>query len=188
MRLLGLVITAVGLSMDALAVAICKGACMRQGRWKDSLMIALFFGVFQALMPLIGWTLGSSFHRYISAYDHFIAFFLLAFIGIKLIRDAAREDEEELVCKPLHIGELFLLAVATSIDAMAAGIAFAFADLKTGIWTAILFIGLITFALSLLGTLVGSHFGTKYQSKAQWVGGVVLVIMGLKILVEHLRA
>ncbi len=186
MGLLELFIIAVGLSMDALAVAICKGACMRQGNWKDSLLIALFFGAFQALMPLAGWALGSSFHQYISAYDHFIAFFLLGLIGLKLIRDAARGDEDDLVCKPLQLSELFLLAIATSIDAMAAGIAFAVLDLN--IWLAILLIGIITFALSFLGTTVGCRFGTKYQAKAQWVGGSVLILMGLKILIEHMSA
>lgn len=186
MGLIALLVTAVGLSMDALAVAICKGACMRRGNWKESLLIALFFGVFQALMPLAGWALGSSFHRYISAYDHFIAFFLLGFIGLKLIRDAAKGEEEALVCKPLKLGELFLLAVATSIDAMAAGLAFAM--LSINIWFAILLIGLITFVLSLLGTALGCRFGTRYQGRAQWVGGAVLILIGLKILVEHLSA
>ena len=186
MSLLEIFITAVGLSMDALAVALCKGACMRQDSWKDSLLIALFFGAFQALMPLAGWALGSGFHRYINAYDHYIAFALLAFSGIKLIRDAAKADEEELVCVPLRISELLILSLATSIDAMAAGIAFAVLDMN--IWLAITLIGAITFALSYLGTLVGCRFGTKYQAKAQWVGGIVLVLMGIKILVEHLSA
>lgn len=186
MTLLELFVIAVGLSMDALAVAICKGACMRQSNWKESLLIAFFFGAFQALMPLIGWALGSGFHQYISAYDHYIAFILLGIIGAKLIWDAARADEEELVCKPLRLPELLLLAIATSIDAMAAGIAFAV--LEMNIWLAILLIGLITFTLSLLGTLVGCRFGTKYQARAQRVGGVVLILMGLKILIEHLSA
>ena len=186
MGLLEMVVTAVGLSMDALAVAICKGACMPQGNWKDSLVIALFFGGFQALMPLLGWALGSSFQSYISAYDHFIAFGLLGFIGIKLIRDAARPDEEALVCKPLHLMELLVLSIATSIDAMAAGIAFAVLDMN--IWSAILLIGLITMGFSYLGTLVGCRFGARFQTKAQWVGGFVLVLMGTKILVEHLSA
>lgn len=186
MSLLEMIITAVGLSMDALAVAICKGACMRQGNWKNSLLIALFFGAFQALMPLLGWALGTGFHQYISAYDHFIAFFLLGFIGVKLIVDAIKGDEEQLVCKPLALSELVMLSIATSIDAMAAGIAFSV--LEMNIWLAISLIGIITFALSYMGTLVGCRFGTKYQAKAQWVGGAVLILMGLKILIEHLSA
>lgn len=186
MGLLGIIITAVGLSMDALAVAICKGACMRQGSWKESLLIALFFGAFQALMPLLGWALGSGFHQYISEYDHYIAFALLGFIGIKLIIEAVKGGEEALECKPLLLSELLMLSIATSIDAMAAGIAFSV--LNINIWLAIVLIGLITCALSFLGTLVGCRFGARYQAKAQWVGGVVLVLLGVKILVEHLSA
>jgi putative Mn2+ efflux pump MntP len=186
MGLLEIIITAVGLSMDALAVAICKGACMHQGSWKESLLIALFFGAFQALMPLLGWALGSGFHQYISDYDHYVAVVLLGFIGIKLIIGAVKSSEGVLECKPLLLSELLMLSIATSIDAMAAGIAFSVLDIK--IWLAIVLIGLITCALSFLGTLVGRRFGTRYQAKAQWVGGVALVLLGIKILVEHLSA
>ncbi len=186
MSLTEIVIIAGSLSMDALAVAICKGACMRAGNWRESLLIAVAFGFFQALMPLIGWVLGSGVHQHINAYGRLIAFILLAIIGLKLILDAVREGAGELECKPLRLMELLILAIATSIDAMAAG--FAFAVLDINIWFAILLIGAITFVMSYLGTLAGCRFGAKYQSKAQLIGGVALVLMGLRILFGHLSA
>lgn len=179
-----LIVIAGSLSMDALAVAICKGACMRGRNWKESLLIAFMFGFSQALMPLIGWALGSGVHQHISAYGRIIAFVLLAVIGLKLIRDAVKQGAGELVCKPLRFTELLLLAIATSIDAMAAG--FAFAVLDINIWLSILLIGAITFVLSYLGTLVGCRFGAKYQSKAQLAGGIALALMGLRILMGNL--
>ncbi|MDD2561355.1 MAG: manganese efflux pump MntP family protein [Eubacteriales bacterium] len=184
MSLAEIIIIAGSLSMDAMAVAICKGACMRGRNWKESILIAFMFGFFQAAMPLIGWTLGSGMQQHISAYGRIIAFVLLTIIGVKLIRDAVKEGSGALVCKPLIFTELIVLAFATSIDAMAAG--FAFAALDMNIWLAILLIGAITFLLSYLGTLVGCRFGAKYQSKAQLAGGITLALMGLRILAGQL--
>lgn len=185
MSFVELIVLAVGLSMDAGAVAICKGACMRRTDMRQRSMIALSFGLFQGLMPLIGWYLGSQFSGAIRNIDHWIAFGLLVLLGLKMLWDALHE-EEETVCEPLALGELLMLSVATSIDALAAGIAFAL--LKVNIVFSVLMIALITCALSFLGTVIGNRFGQRYQAKAQMVGGVALCLIGLKILVEHLRA
>lgn len=176
----------VGLSMDAFAVAICKGLNMRRVNKTYCFMIALFFGGFQALMPLLGWTLGRQFEKYISAVDHWIAFVLLAFLGGKMVLDARKEEAEEEVkmdCK-LDIKELLLLSIATSIDALAVGITFAF--LNVSILPAITLIGCTTFLLSAGGVFMGNIFGSKYKSKAELLGGVILILIGLKILLEHL--
>lgn len=175
------------LAMDAFAVALCKGACLAELKDKgEGLAIGVSFGFFQALMPLIGWFLGSRFSRYIQSIDHYIAFLLLAFIGGKLIYEAWKSRNEELVCTPLNLTELLLLSVATSIDALAAGIAMAM--LSINIWLAILMIGIITLVLSFSGFHIGKRFGIKLQSKAQLVGGLALIVIGIKILVEHLSA
>ncbi len=184
MSLFELTAVAAGLSMDAFAVALCKGACLREGERRESLLIALSFGFFQALMPLLGWLLGSSFTIYIHSFDHFVAFGLLAFIGVKLIFEALKKDEEALACKPLRIGELILLSLATSIDALAAGIAFAVLDIS--IWRAIGLIGLVTFALSYLAVRLGRRFGSRFQAKAQLAGGFSLILIGAKVLLDHL--
>lgn len=168
--------------MDACAVAICKGACMRRPDMKQSLLIAAFFGLFQALMPLAGWFLGTQFSKAIGALDHWIAFLLLGFLGLKMVWDALHE-EEETVCKPLHFRELLLLSIATSIDALAAGIAFAV--LKVAILPSVITIGITTCLLSFLGTVIGNRFGQRFQSKAQFIGGTALCLIGIKILVEH---
>ncbi|NLE20428.1 MAG: manganese efflux pump [Clostridiales bacterium] len=176
-----------GLAMDAFAVALCKGACMGDSRERgESLAIAASFGFFQALMPLLGYLLGSAFSRYIHAFDHYVAFGLLAFIGARLILESRRSQGEELVCKPLRFLELMALSVATSIDALAAGIAFAM--LETDIWRAVGVIGAVTFALSYLAVLAGRRFGARLQAKAQLLGGAALILIGLKVLVEHLSA
>lgn len=176
-----------GLSMDAFAVAVCKGLCMPRMRWGQALVIALFFGGFQALMPLVGWLIGSLFAASIVAVDHWIAFGLLAFIGAKMLWDAFHEDDEDPVCKTrIDFRELTLLAVATSIDALAVGVTFAF--LGVNILVAIAIIGLTTFVLSLLGVLAGHLFGAQFERPATIVGGIVLILIGCKILVEHLTA
>ena len=179
---------AVGLSMDAFAVAICKGLNMRKLDMGKTLVIALFFGGFQALMPLIGWLLGRQFEQYIVSVDHWIAFVLLGFIGGKMILDVVRGGEDEEVCpscdEKLDLKELFLMAVATSIDALAVGISFAF--LQVEITFAITLIGCTTFVLSAIGVFVGHKFGAKYESKATLAGGIILILIGLKILLEHL--
>ena len=182
-----LVLIGVGLSMDAFAVALCKGLSMRRVNYAHAAVIALFFGVFQAVMPLIGWVLGTQFTRYITSVDHWIAFALLGYIGGKMIWDALHEAPETAPCAGegrLDLKELLMLAVATSIDALAVGITFAF--LQVSILPAVATIGLITFALSFAGVVVGNRFGTRFQKKAEIAGGVVLVLIGLKILLEHL--
>lgn len=178
----------VGLSMDAFAVSICKGLAMEKVNKKQTVIIGLYFGGFQALMPLLGWFLGIRFQKYITSIDHWIAFVLLAFIGGKMIFEAIRDkDSEQIDTKdlPLNHKEMFLLAIATSIDALAVGITFAFLD--TPIVEAIVTIGLTTFSLSILGVVVGNFFGTRYKKKAEIVGGIILVAIGVKILLEHLE-
>ena len=185
MGFLELFLIGVGLSADAFSVSVCKGLNMRKLNIGHAYIIALFFGGSQALMPLIGYLLGMGFSKYIESFDHWIAFVLLAFIGGKMVIEAIREkDEEEEKSDVLKIGELTLLAVATSIDALAVGITFAF--LKADIFFSILIIGVTTFALSLGGVLLGHRFGAKYKNKAETAGGVILILIGLKILLEHL--
>ena len=178
----------VGLSMDAFAVSVCKGLGMRKLDKKQALIIGLYFGGFQALMPLIGWLLGSQFQQYITSIDHWIAFILLGFIGGKMMVEAVREwNEEETVevmDAPIDHKNMFVLAVATSIDALAVGITFAF--LNTPIIEAITIIGITTMVLSIIGVIVGTFFGSRYKSKAEFIGGLILVLLGLKILLEHL--
>jgi len=183
---LELVLIAVGLSMDAFAVSLCKGLCMRKLRYGQAAVIALFFGGFQMLMPLIGWAVGTQFQRYIMPVDHWVAFALLAYGGGKMIWEAVRDKPEEAcaVDGKLDLKELLLLAIATSIDALAAGITFAF--IQTPIVAAVTEIGAITFALSYAGVMIGHKFGTRFKRKAEIAGGAVLILMGLKILLDHL--
>ena len=182
-----LLLIGVGLSMDAFAVAICKGLNMRKVNKLHCFLIALFFGGFQAFMPLVGWALGMQFEQYITSIDHWIAFILLAFLGGKMIVEALKEDEEEInkTESKLDIKELFILAIATSIDALAVGITFAF--LNVNIIPAITIIGCTTFILSAIGVFIGNIFGSRYKSKAELAGGIILVLIGLKILLEHLE-
>ena len=178
----------IGLSMDAFAVAICKGLGMRRINYRHTFIIALFFGGFQALMPFLGWLLGSRFAQYITRYDHWIAFVLLLFIGGKMVWDTLHEDgkeEEEFAKERLDLKELLLMAVATSIDALAVGVTFAFLDVD--IVSAVIFIGVITFIFSAVGVKIGSIFGAKYKSKSEFLGGLVLICIGVKILLEHLN-
>ena len=177
----------VGLSMDAFAVSICKGLGMEKINKKQAFTIGLYFGGFQALMPLIGWFLGIRFQQYITSIDHWIAFILLVCIGGKMVVEAVRDRDHEVVGEkdqPLDHKEMFLLAVATSIDALAVGITFAFLD--TPIIEAIVIIGCTTFVLSIVGVIVGNFFGTRYKKKAEIIGGIILILIGLKILLEHL--
>lgn len=183
-----LLLIGVSLSMDAFAVAICKGLAMRKVNKKQCFVIALFFGGFQALMPFLGWLLGTRFESYITSIDHWIAFVLLAFIGGKMIVEAVRDrgDNPEIteMDPPLNIKEMFVLAVATSIDALAVGITFAFLEIP--IVQAIAIIGTTTFIISIAGVYIGNFFGNKYKNKAEIAGGVILILIGLKILLEHL--
>ena len=179
-----LFILAVGLSMDAFAVSICKGLSIRALMPRHAVIVGLWFGAFQALMPLIGWLLGASFADKIAAVDHWIAFVLLSIIGGNMIKEALGKGEED--CDPsLAPMTMLLLAVATSIDALAVGVTFAF--LRVDILPAITLIGVCTFVISAAGVKVGNVFGTRYKSKAELFGGVVLVLIGLKILLEHLE-
>lgn len=187
MGIVELLLIAVGLSMDAFAVSICKGLGMKKVNLKVAFVLALFFGGFQALMPLIGWALGSQFLWLISPIDHWIAFVLLAVIGGKMLWKALHDEEGEDDGKPadkIDLGEFFILAVATSIDALAVGISFA--ALAVGIVPSILIIGVVTFCFTIAGVFVGNFFGSRYEKPASIVGGVVLILIGLKILLEHL--
>lgn len=181
-------LTGVALSMDAFAVAICKGLKMQKLNYKQTGIIALFFGGFQALMPFIGWTLGHSFKDYIESFDHWVAFALLVFIGGKMIYEAFKGDDDEDDCGGFDIKELFIMAIATSIDAMAAGIAFAIDGIETlaSILWAVLVIGVTTFIFSAIGVFIGHKFGAVYKSKAELAGGIILILIGAKILLEHL--
>lgn len=182
MGLLDLFLIAVCLSMDAFAVAICKGLSVQKVKLKHGLIVGLYFGGFQAGMPLLGYLLGSSFAKYIEAFDHWVAFILLGIIGINMIRES-REKEEELNGS-FGFKAMIPMAVATSIDALAVGVSFAFMRVEIG-W-AVVFIGAITFTLSAIGVKIGNHFGAKYKSKAELFGGIVLILLGTKILLEHL--
>ena len=178
----------VGLSMDAFAVSVCKGLGMKKLNKKQALIIGLYFGGFQALMPFVGWLLGSQFQKYITSIDHWIAFILLGFIGGKMMIEAVREwNEEEVVDvmdAPIDHKNMLVLAVATSIDALTVGITFAF--LGTPIVEAITIIGITTMVISIAGVVVGNFFGSRYKSKAEFIGGLILVLLVLKILLEHL--
>ena len=188
MGILELFLIGVSLSMDAFAVAVCHGLCMPKLNLRHGAVIALFFGGFQALMPFLGWILGSQFAQYIESIDHWVAFGLLAIIGGNMIREAlSPEDEEETACAvtdKLDLKRLFMMAIATSIDALAVGVTFAFFSVP--ILSAISIIGVTTFCISLLGVVVGNFFGTRYKQRAELTGGIVLVLLGTKILLEHL--
>ena len=190
MSLFSLFIIAVGLSMDAFAVAICKGLAMQKITFKKASIVGLWFGGFQGLMPLIGYILGSQFEQYITSIDHWIAFVLLGLIGGSMIKEALENNGcDECGCangnnSSLTAKAMFPLAVATSIDALAVGVTFAF--LKVNIVPAVSFIGIITFVFSAFGVKIGNVFGEKYKSKAELAGGIILIAMGCKILLEHL--
>ncbi len=183
MGLIELFLIAVGLSMDAFAVSVCKGLAMPKCTFKKAAIVGLWFGGFQALMPAIGYILGAQFQEAIASIDHWIAFVLLALIGGNMIHEALDNDEEEADAS-LDVKTMFLLAVATSIDALAIGITFAF--LKVNIIPAVCFIGSVTFIISFAGVKIGNVFGARYKNKAEIVGGVILILLGLKILLEHL--
>ena len=181
----------VGLSMDAFAVSICKGLGMKRVNYRHAVVIALFFGGFQALMPVIGWLLGSQFASLVTSVAHWIAFALLAFIGGKMLWDAFSQNDadsdSEAVAGAAHdrldVRELFLLAIATSIDALAVGVTFAFLDVNIGVAVGI--IGVTTFALSLAGVVVGNRFGVRYEKPSTILGGLVLIAIGVKTVLEH---
>ena len=183
MRILELLLIAVGLAMDAFAVSVCKGLSLKEMEWKKAVTVGLYFGVFQALMPAVGYFLGTTFESLVTQIDHWIAFVLLGFIGINMLKEALDKDKEESNDK-VDFKTMFVLAIATSIDALAIGITFAF--LKVNVLLATLLIGIITFVLSIIGVKIGNKFGDKYERKAEVIGGMILILMGIKILFEHL--
>lgn len=172
------------LAMDAFAVSICKGLAMKKMSYQKAIIIALFFGVFQALMPVLGYVLGHAFASKIAAIDHWVAFILLGLIGINMIKEALSKDNDDCLDDTLRLGDLIMLSIATSIDALAVGITFAFFNVSIVLSTAI--IGIITFIICIIGVKVGNVFGEKYKSKAELAGGILLVIMGCKMIVDHL--
>lgn len=183
MGILEIIIIAIGLAMDAFAVSICKGLSMKKMSWKKGLIIGGYFGFFQALMPLIGYLLGIGFQDKVTGIDHWIAFILLGIIGINMIKEALSKEEEGRN-DSVNFKEMIVLAIATSIDALAVGITMAFLEVNIAI--AITIIGIITFAISVIGVKIGNIFGNKYEKKAEFAGGIILILMGIKILLEHL--
>lgn len=183
MGIIEILLIGIGLAMDAFAVAVCKGLSMKKFAWKKGVIVGLYFGIFQGGMPVIGYLLGNSFESIITEIDHWIAFILLGFIGLNMLKEALSKDKEssnDLV----DFKTMLPLAIATSIDALAVGITFAF--LKVNILVASLVIGFTTFIMSFIGSKIGNKFGSKYEKKAQFIGGIILIFMGLKILIEHL--
>jgi len=183
--LIELFLIAVGLSMDAFAVSVCKGLATSKLQSRHILLAGLWFGGFQALMPAIGYFLGSSFQKYITAFDHWIAFVLLSFIGGNMIYEALKKEDDDSCNDSFSVKTMFILAVATSIDALAVGITFALLP-GVNIYAAVLFIGAVTFILSGAGIKIGNIFGLKYKAKAEFAGGLILILIGIKILLEHL--
>ena len=194
MGFLELFLLAIGLSMDAFAVSVCKGLAMQKVTFRNAAICGVWFGGFQALMPFIGYLLGSGFEKYINAVASWIAFVLLALIGGNMIREAlSKDDEEEDTSAALDVKTMFLMAVATSIDALAVGITFACVPVEiiaasplVNTLVAVCLIGATTFVLSCAGVKAGSVFGSRYKSKAEFVGGAILILIGVKILLEHL--
>ena len=184
MGLVEIILIAVSLAMDAFAVSICKGLSMKKMDWKKAIIIALYFGLFQGGMPLIGYLLGVGFEESIKFIDHWIAFGLLAFIGGNMIKEALSKNEDDEVDDKVDFKTMIVLAIATSIDALAIGVTFAF--LNVNIILAVSLIAAITFVISCIGVKLGNVFGDKYEKKAELAGGIVLILIGLKILLEHL--
>ena len=184
MGLVEIILIAISLAMDAFAVSICKGLSMKKMDWKKAIIIGLYFGLFQGGMPLIGYLLGVGFEESIKFIDHWIAFVLLAFIGGNMIKEALSKNDEDEVDDKVDFKTMIVLAIATSIDALAVGVTFAF--LNVNIILAVSLIAIITFIISCIGVKLGNVFGDKYEKKAEFAGGVVLVLIGLKILLEHL--
>ena len=184
MSILEVIGIGIGLAMDAFAVSICKGLSMKKIDWKKGIIIALYFGFFQGLMPVVGYLLGISFSDIVSSIDHWIAFILLSIIGFSMIKESF-DDEIEKRNDKIDFKTMIVLSVATSIDALAVGITFAF--LKTSIIIPVILISIITFIISLIGVKIGNKFGDKFQNKAELLGGIILILIGIKILVEHLE-
>lgn len=184
MGFLELFLLAIGLSMDAFAVSVCKGLAMQKVTFRNAAICGVWFGGFQALMPFIGYLLGSGFEKYINAVAPWIAFVLLALIGGNMIREALSKDDED-TSAALDVKTMFLMAVATSIDALAVGVTFSMLELAVSVGAAVALIGCTTFVISLGGVYVGNVFGARYKGKAEFVGGAILILIGVKILLEH---
>ena len=185
MSILEILLLGIGLSMDAFAVSVCKGLALQRVSWKECCIAGAWFGGFQALMPLLGYLLGTQFEQFVTSVDHWIAFVLLGIIGGNMIRESREQEEEETKhCGSIRYREIFTLAVATSIDALAVGVSFAF--LGVHIAPAVTLIGCTTFVLTLVGVWVGNLFGSRYKSRAELTGGIILILIGVKILLEHL--
>ena len=184
MGVLELLLLSIGLAMDAFTVSICKGISMRKMNWKKAIIIGLYFGGFQALMPTLGYFLGTAFQSLVTSVDHWIAFVLLGIIGGEMIKESFEIDSEN-QNDDVSFKTMIILAIATSIDALAVGITFAFLNVNLGL--AVNLIGIITFILAVAGTKIGNRFGDKYEKKAEFVGGVILILLGVKILLEHLN-
>lgn len=178
-----LLFVSISLAMDAFAVSICKGLSMKKMNWKKAVIIGLYFGAFQAIMPTLGYFLGSGFDSLVTSIDHWIVFILLLFIGLNMIKDSFSKEIDD-SNDNIDFKTMLILALATSIDALAVGITFAFLDVN--IVLAFSIIGIITFVLSIIGVKIGNKFGDKYESKAQFLGGLILIFIGLKILLEHI--
>ena len=183
MTIIEILLIAIGLAMDAFAVSICKGLSMKKMNWKKALIVGAYFGIFQALMPIIGFFLGSTFEDLVTHIDHWIAFVLLVAIGGNMLKEAFANNSEN--CNDnVDFKTMSILAIATSIDALAVGITFAF--LQANIWVSATIIGIVTFIISIIGVKIGNRFGNKYERRAETVGGFILIFMGIKILLEHL--
>lgn len=182
MGIFELLLLSIGLGMDAFAVAVCKGISMKKIIWKKAIIIGLYFGFFQAFMPVIGFALGTTFESFITNIDHWVAFALLTIIGSNMIKEAF--SQEESTNDDTSFKVMIILAIATSIDALTVGITFAF--LEVNLLLAVSLIGIITFILSVIGTKIGNRFGIKYKNKAEIIGGIILILLGIKILLEHL--
>lgn len=183
MSILEVVLIAVGLAMDAFAISVCKGLSMNKFNAKKAIIIGLYFGLFQMIMPCIGYALGSAFENFITSIDHWIVFFFLVVIGGNMIKESFSKDESK-VDDDISFKTMIILSIATSIDALAVGITFSF--LEVNILNSVIVIGLITFILSIIGVVFGKLVGNKLSTKAQFIGGIILVLIGLKILLEHL--
>ena len=186
MSLIEIFLYGIGLSMDAFAVSVCKGLAMKKTTLGKCSIVGLWFGSFQALMPFLGFLVGSLFSKYIERYDHWIAFALLVLIGFNMIKESFDKSEEEGTSGSLSFKVMLMMAIATSIDALAVGVAFSFEIYFTRMLLAILIIGITTFVISAVGTKVGNLFGARYKSKAELAGGVILILLGLKILLQDL--
>jgi putative Mn2+ efflux pump MntP len=184
MSFVELLLIAIGVSMDAFSVSLCKGLTTKRFSWRMALTCGLWFGLFQALMPIIGYIFGSQFQHLIVNIDHWIAFGLLSIIGINMIHEAFADKESHKQSRALDFKTMFLLAIATSIDALAVGVSFA--CIQVELWSSVALIGFTTFMLSIVGVKIGNAFGSKFEKNAELFGGIILILIGLKILLEHL--